>query len=176
VNPDSSDKRADVGCWHIGSFRCAAVTATTDFLAPDTLDKCGRAIPAHPFALHSTLATDCGGPPSWDGHRQRHAPRSPGHPGSHSQSPLANGDDSATASPSPAVAHHDDRKGLSIIDKLWHQHHGADRRGIASSPRRARQRHTKKPPEGGFLSRSLMGSIRPQREQDLDPCATDDTP
>ena len=43
--------------WHIASFRWGAVTATTDFLAADTLDKCGRAGPAPSDALHSTLAT-----------------------------------------------------------------------------------------------------------------------
>ncbi len=32
-------------------------TATTDFLAPDILNKCGRAVPAVPSALCSTLAT-----------------------------------------------------------------------------------------------------------------------
>jgi hypothetical protein len=58
--------------WHITSFRGAAelgryrgtrrnvaspVTATTDFLAPDILNRCGRAVPPVPSALHSTLAT-----------------------------------------------------------------------------------------------------------------------
>jgi hypothetical protein len=33
----------------------SVVTATTDFLAPDILDKSGRAIPALSSALHSTL-------------------------------------------------------------------------------------------------------------------------
>src|SRR5438309_10723206 len=33
----------------------SSVTATTDFLAPDILNKCGRAVPAHPFALHITF-------------------------------------------------------------------------------------------------------------------------
>ena len=32
------------------------VTATTDFLAPDILNKCGRAVPAHSAERHSTLA------------------------------------------------------------------------------------------------------------------------
>jgi hypothetical protein len=32
----------------------AAATATMDFLAPDILDKCGRAVPALIRALHST--------------------------------------------------------------------------------------------------------------------------
>jgi hypothetical protein len=31
------------------------VTTTTNFLAPDILDKCGRAVPAPSEALHSTL-------------------------------------------------------------------------------------------------------------------------
>ena len=37
------------------------VTATTDFLAPDILNRCGRAVPAPPDELHSTSPTDCGG-------------------------------------------------------------------------------------------------------------------
>ena len=52
------------------------VTATTDFLAPDILDKSGRAVPA-PWGLsHSTLATIlaegpqfCEGWSSFDGRR-----------------------------------------------------------------------------------------------------------
>jgi hypothetical protein len=47
----------------------------------------------------------------------------------------------------------------------------------ASSPRRARQRHTKKPPEGGSPSRyHRLGLIMPRRARDLDPCATGDNP
>jgi hypothetical protein len=35
--------------------RFVSVTATADFLAPDVLDKCGRAVPAPSDFLHSTL-------------------------------------------------------------------------------------------------------------------------
>ncbi len=45
----------------MGQRRVASpVTATTDFLAPDILNKCGRAVPPEGHALGSTLATDEG--------------------------------------------------------------------------------------------------------------------
>ena len=47
------------------------VTATTDFLEPDTLNKCGGAVPAQTHILHRTRTTDAEGPPSLDGPRQR---------------------------------------------------------------------------------------------------------
>jgi hypothetical protein len=55
----------------LGRRAASPVTATTDFLAPDILNKCGRAVPAPSDALQRTLTTDCGGSPSLDGYRQR---------------------------------------------------------------------------------------------------------
>jgi hypothetical protein len=53
------------------------VTATTDFLAPDIVNRCGSAVPALSESLHSTLASFhrrrasiAGGSPSLDGPRQ----------------------------------------------------------------------------------------------------------
>src|SRR5258707_9954014 len=43
--------------------RASPVTATTDFLAPDILNKRGRAVPAVPHALGRTRTTDAEGPP-----------------------------------------------------------------------------------------------------------------
>jgi hypothetical protein len=53
--------------------RCVAspATATTDFFAPDILDKCDRAVPAAWRGLGSTLLPNAEGPPSFDGPRQR---------------------------------------------------------------------------------------------------------
>jgi hypothetical protein len=39
----------------LGGLVASPVTATTDFLAPDTLNRCGRAVPAPSDALHRTL-------------------------------------------------------------------------------------------------------------------------
>jgi hypothetical protein len=44
----------------MGGRTASPVTATTDFLAPDILNKCGRAVPAVPYALHRTRETDGG--------------------------------------------------------------------------------------------------------------------
>src|SRR6476646_80245 len=62
--PAGHGRRQDVGpdhdlrgrlIWNAGRRVASPVTATTDFLAPNMLNKCGGAVPAHPFALHSTL-------------------------------------------------------------------------------------------------------------------------
>ena len=53
------------------------VTATTDFLAPDILNKCGRAFPAGTHALHRTLTTERGGTiVLWRSERKSELPRS----------------------------------------------------------------------------------------------------
>src|SRR6266852_5514405 len=49
---------------------CLPCNCNHDFLAPDILSKCGRAVLPEGFALQRTLPTDCGGTPSFDGPRQ----------------------------------------------------------------------------------------------------------
>jgi hypothetical protein len=48
----------------------APVTATTDFLALDILDKCGSADPVQGRALHRTRRPIAEGPPSFPGPRK----------------------------------------------------------------------------------------------------------
>ena len=45
-------------CFYPFERRRISATATTDFLGPDILDRCGGAVPALWGALHSTLASD----------------------------------------------------------------------------------------------------------------------
>ena len=83
--------RNSLGIVRSGKARAASpVTATTDFLAPDSLDNHGRAVPPEGRALDSTFAHDAALAEGrhLDGHRQRSGPRA----------------QSREASPSPALA------------------------------------------------------------------------
>ena len=86
LDPPSPPPRADRTC-----------IARLEFERADILKPGGHAVPAHPFFFHRTRTTDCGGSPSLDGPRQRHASPRPrqDHVGIE-----------RAPSPSPALARH----------------------------------------------------------------------